>query len=55
MASRKRKIESFDQSLPPFNAQMSGDVAVETPPPLQPAGATAQDDVEGAVAPAPNP
>ena len=51
----QQENQSFDQSLPPFNAQMSGDVAVETPPPLQPAGATAQDDVEGTVAPAPEP
>jgi len=51
----QQENQSFDQSLPSFNAQMSGDVAVETPPPLQPAGATAQDNVEGTVAPAPEP
>ena len=51
----QQENQSFDQALPPFNAQMSGDVAVDTPPPLQPAGATAQDNVEGAVAPAPEP
>jgi hypothetical protein len=51
----QKENQSFDEALPPFNAQMSGDVAVETPPALQPAGAKAQDNVEGAVAPAPEP
>lgn len=50
-----KENESFDQALPPFNAQMSGDVAVEAPPALQPAGAKALDNVEGQVAPAPDP
>jgi hypothetical protein len=51
----QKESQSFDQSLPPFNAQMSGDVAVEAPPPLLPAGTRAQDNVEGQVAPAPEP